>query len=492
MLPRRSTAEVGSTGTMRKNEKSKGLTKREFIKVAATAAMAVATMTARTESAEVAPDRKEYDVIVIGAGFAGVTAARELSMAGHRTLLLEARNRIGGRTFFSKFGEKPVELGGTWIHWAQPHVWAEVMRYGLVIEETPGAAAPERIMWLEDGKVFDKHPAEVAASLSEGMSKFFEPVATDSLPRPYDPFFRPEFAQLDQYSTEERLAAAGLSPAQRTIIGGNLSSLASSPNSNAAYVDMLRVWALSGNDVQKFTDALARYHFRDGTISLISAMLADGKAELRLGTPVSRISQRSNQVEVTTGAGETLVARYAIVTVPMNTLDAIEFAPALNPKKVAASRERHAGAGTKIWIKVRGKVPIVNIVAPDTAPLSVMFTETPGVEGGYMIGFSPSRKLLDPKNRAAIQAHLRRFMPSLEVVEVLNHDWDLDPYSLGTWCAYRPGQATKYWMELRRPEGRVYFASADSALGWRGFIDGAIESGLHTSNLVAKNLALDV
>jgi NADPH-dependent 2,4-dienoyl-CoA reductase/sulfur reductase-like enzyme len=72
----------------------------------------------------------DYDAIVIGGGFAGVTAARELHQNGLRVLLLEARPRIGGRTFTSEVGGHELELGGAFFHWTQPHAWAEITRYG--------------------------------------------------------------------------------------------------------------------------------------------------------------------------------------------------------------------------------------------------------------------------------------------------------------------------------------------------------------------------
>lgn len=65
------------------------------------------------------PASSDYDVIVIGGGMAGVAAARETSRAGLRTLVLEARNRLGGRTFYSKFGDKHVELGANYLYSTQ-------------------------------------------------------------------------------------------------------------------------------------------------------------------------------------------------------------------------------------------------------------------------------------------------------------------------------------------------------------------------------------
>ena len=81
---------------------------------------------------------RSVDVVVIGGGFAGITAARDLQKRGFKVLVLEARDRLGGRTWSEDRNGFHVELGGTWVHWTQPFVWAEKERYGLEVQETPG------------------------------------------------------------------------------------------------------------------------------------------------------------------------------------------------------------------------------------------------------------------------------------------------------------------------------------------------------------------
>ena len=96
----------------------------------------------------------DFDVVVIGGGFAGVTAARDSSKNNHKTLLLEARNRLGGRTFGADFEGTSIEMGGTWIHNTQPFVWAEAERYAMAVKETPGAVAELMQMVMPDGERF--------------------------------------------------------------------------------------------------------------------------------------------------------------------------------------------------------------------------------------------------------------------------------------------------------------------------------------------------
>ena len=75
--------------------------------------------------AETTSRTEHTDVVIIGAGFAGLTAARELRQSGHSVIVVEARDRIGGRAWLDTRLGRPLEIGGTWVHWTQPYVWAE-------------------------------------------------------------------------------------------------------------------------------------------------------------------------------------------------------------------------------------------------------------------------------------------------------------------------------------------------------------------------------
>ena len=136
-----------------------------------------------------------YDVDVVGGGFDGATAARELQHAGLRTVLLEARDRLGGRTWTSTFCGKQVEMGGTWVHWHQPSVWSELRSYGLeVTEPTP----PTKAGWLVGGELRLGTLEQLWSLMAAGTDRVCHDART-VLERPHDPLFR-DIAAIDALS----------------------------------------------------------------------------------------------------------------------------------------------------------------------------------------------------------------------------------------------------------------------------------------------------
>ncbi len=428
----------------------------------------------------------DYDVIVLGAGFAGVTAARELRMKGLRVLVLEARPRIGGRTFTSAAGGHEFELGGAFVHWTQPYVWSEITRYGMEIEE-PALTTIPRSAWVTSGERREGSLDDLSLLGFRGSGAFFYD-ALQVLPRPHDQLFVPEIAELDPISVADRLEGLGLPQEQRDILNAIFATSCHCDPSQAGLIEMLRWYSLPGATLQAYMDSVGRYWLRGGTKTLIERMLADGRPELRLSTAVQSVRHSVDEVVVTTDAGETVSARAIVVTIPLNVLGQIDFSPALSPEKRAAAGEGHAGSGVKLHIKVRGQLGGFSGIAPWPAPLSSLMTEHLDADGTVLTAFGPSGKLLDINDDGAIQDAVRRLLPDAEVEWAVGYDWNSDPYARGTWCVFRPGQLTRYLRELQRPEGRVFYASGDNANGWRGFIDGAIESGIRASREVAAAL----
>jgi monoamine oxidase len=126
-----------------------------------------------------------HDVVVIGGGFAGVTAAREAALRGGSVLLLEARERLGGRTWTSQWGPTTIEYGGAWVHWHQPHTWSEITRAALEVSLSDEA---EVAGWYVEGQRRHATIAQRDAIARRGWDRFVDGVRT-ALPKPHDPLF---------------------------------------------------------------------------------------------------------------------------------------------------------------------------------------------------------------------------------------------------------------------------------------------------------------
>jgi monoamine oxidase len=427
---------------------------------------------------------EETDVIVIGAGMAGLTAARELGRSGYRVTVLEGRDRIGGRTWTSTFAGKSVEMGGTWIHWQQPHLWSEVTRYGLEMTESP---APTNYRYVVDGAMREATPEQFSAYFGEGFSAFTAD-ALEALPRPTDPLYNPTFAVTEQESVEERLARIDLPEDVAAV----LATILSAPM-GALYKDLsvsfpLRLAALAGWNGAAVFDMIGRYKLKDGMASLYQALAADGDPRIHLDSPVHSVTQDDGGVTVSTRDGARYRARSVVVAVPLNTLHDITFSPPLSPGKQAAAAEKHATLGVKVWIRAKGDIGNVAAAAPEGYPFGWLASEFHVDGDTLLVGFGVSADALDFGNIHEVQTAVQAMLPEVEVIDVHLHDWKTDEFSQGLWGTHRPGQIHKYLAALQQPEGRVVFAGAETSSGWNGFIDGAIESGIRAAREVRAEL----
>lgn len=428
---------------------------------------------------------QDWDAIVVGGGFAGITAARELGRRYDRVLVLEARDRLGGRTWYKKdaLAGKSLEMGGTWIHWYQPHVWAELTRYGLDTIESP---TPVKSVWFVDG-ARKEGTFEASWEPLEKAVVAFGHDAAELFERPFDPLCSTNLDVVDQLSIKDRIDELDLTAEQRALLASFCCMFASAPNSEAALTFMLRTFALSNNDPTLFM-SMMKYKFANGTVSLIDAMATDSGATIRLETAVQAIAQGDNGVTVHTASGEAITAASVVVTVPLNVLNTIEFTPPLPEGQFRAADAGQASRGFKIWVEIVGTMDEVGIFAPEDAPVTYWQTEFKTDKGQLLVGFGPSGDDFDVEDTESITRAIKEVLPNAEVVGHTAHAWRQDEFARGTWSVLRPGQLTASLRDLQRPHGSVVFAGADIADGWNGFIDGAIETGLRAAREVGRIL----
>ncbi len=427
-----------------------------------------------------------HDVVVVGGGFAGVTAAREAALRGCSVLLLEARDRLGGRTWTAPWDGRKIEYGGAWVHWHQPHTFSEITRAGLALALDE---AGERAGWYVGGARRSATLEERDAIAQRGWDRFVEGVE-EALPLPHDPLHAiDKLKHFDRLSIEARIEQLELDAEEHEVLVAELESLAHAPLSDAGAVAVLRWHALSGYSLALTQFTGGRVTIAQGTGALLDAIASAAPFEHRLGKAVESIAQHGGRLDVETADGEGFSARVAIIALPLNALGAISFSPPLSEAKQGAIDLGQASRGIKIFIHARGEPVLTNSIRPGH-PFGYLASDVLFEDGSQdLIGFGPDAVACHPHDTTWVQSSLDQLLPGYQVLDATAHDWLADPFSLGTWAIHRPGWYEHHHAALQQPEGRVLFAGSDIANGWAGFIDGAIETGLRAGKHAAVAVA---
>ncbi|KAJ5706984.1 hypothetical protein N7488_006785 [Penicillium malachiteum] len=459
-----------------------------------------------------APQDNIYDVIVIEAGYAGLFAARDLAnmnirTAEHRVLMLEGRDRIGGRTFSLDIEGFTYEMGGTWVSHYQPHILAELRRYGLeqrlVATRQHGYQCDYHTLTIKDQQKKITHE-EATLIFQCAWNKFINVdghYCRRICPLPYQQLgnlmvSREQVEEFDILSCQDRYNQIKnkLTAEESIMLLSQL--LMISGVAESSLWDMIRVQALGGHNIDNFEDIWLLYKLKDGQ-SHLAKRIFDDAAENGLGylfqNPVGRITDtfdRHGTVEVEMADGRIFYARRVICTVPLNVLKDIQFSPPLNTKRQEAINQGHICFMTKIHAEAKGSglVSWQGIAYPNDLLLG--FGDGLTTQGNsHITAFGGKEHSLftpDP-DMENIHKALQSLHP-MDIQRLVFHDWNSDQFSQGGPCCWMPGFMTRYQEELQASHRKVFFASADWADGWRAFIDGALEQGWKAAQEVTREL----
>jgi monoamine oxidase len=416
----------------------------------------------------------DFDVVIVGGGFAGLAAARDLREYGRRALLLEARDRLGGRTWYAPFPgtTRSVELGGTWV---MPrymrYMAAEIARYGWELE--PPQVDGFKYMWNYAGRNSSDFPVS-GDDLYEMERAMFEIGRDARRIDPGRPRDEQDLADLD-IPVSEYFGRMKLPARVQELLSAYARLGAGAADEEWSALMALSLVAAYDNSPYAWIASVTT-KFKNGTSHVINALRDDAAADIKFNACVSRIEQSSDHVRVTTQDGHSFTAFAVIVTIPINLWADIEFNPPLSREKREAASIRHAGRMGKVWILAERVEQAVSCCGPDL-PLLFLQTEY-RVDGKHlMVGFTSPPNLLDVNDRGAVERAVRDHVPEAKIIACFSHDWTADPFSKGSWMVNRPGQLSRYGSKLKSQEGRVCFAGTDIATRWIGWMDGAIETG---------------
>jgi monoamine oxidase len=407
----------------------------------------------------------DADVVVVGAGLAGLRAARDLAAAGRSVIVLEARDRLGGRGWTSTFPgtDLPIELGGSWFTVEQHQVFAEVERYGLPIRTFEPVTSTR---WLLDGELREDTPFAANDDASR--------TAWDRLQADVEAIGAGEELARFRVSLAAYLDEIRAPPAVRDYLYGWWSITGGGDPAQGCVEGIL----FAGHAEGAIGDmGYLRHAPATGWSSLASAMADTPGVEVRLNAVVTRIAQPEDSVIVSTPDG-VVRAREAVVAVPANVLPDIAFAPPV-PERTREGFGASSGKAFKVWLLTRG-VPVRSLAFGRGHGINWMYGDRSyGTHGEQtlVVGFGWPIPGFDPTSADEVEGALHAFYPDAELLAHTTHDWISDPASRGTWVNTPAGRPEVLRDDRFPPFQRVAFATSDFAAAEAGWFEGALVSG---------------
>ncbi|OSC41882.1 flavin monoamine oxidase family protein [Mycobacterium decipiens] len=451
----------------------------------------------------------DVDVCVVGGGFAGLTAALRVKQAGHSVTVLEARDRVGGRTFtVARDDGSWIDKGGAWVGPTQDRVYALMHEFGV---KTFKQYHDGEAMLVVDGKQYRYEgtiPWTMSPWASLNLGAAFLELGQMCKSVPLEAPWEAKKAQKwDRITLAQWLDKNVKSRAAHDLLDTAISGCYTSA---AAEVSMLFVLYQMGSAggpsfVLGGKGASQDARIIGGMGAIYQPMAAELGDAIQLSRPVRSITQDADGVTVRSER-DSIRARRAIVTVPLAIASQIIYQPMLPTDRSFLHQRMPTGAIVKISIVYDEPFWRADgLCGQSAAPGSLATvtidactdTGTPGIlcviiEGPIARQYERLDK--DGRRQAVLNALVERFGPKAsKPLDYVEQNWSREPYSGGGMLSHAPpGVLTEFGHALRRPCGRIHWAGTESSAKMCGWIDGAIRSGEQTAKEVMLREELTV
>lgn len=438
----------------------------------------------------------KLDTIVIGAGVAGLVAADRLAAAGKDVIVLEARDRVGGRTLTEDVPGVPglrVDSGGQWIGPDQRLLAAELERFGLTTIEQGGHGKSLVSLRGKKARYTGSTPRLGPATLvdvGQALARFERLARTVDLDQPWR---TPRAERWDGQTFETWVRRACRTDKARDFFRIACEAVFATTTSNISMLHAM-FYAKSGFSFEHLISTVggAQHARVVGGMQQLSERLAEGLGDrVHLGEPVSAIAYGDGGAVVTTPLGEHAALRI-IVAIPPTLAARISYEPPLPATRDSLTQRMPHGSVIKthsVYDRPFWREDGLNAeAAGDTSPVKVMFDATPPGDGqpGIILAFIEGADGLalsaaDPADRQkAVTDVLAHYFgeAARTPVAFLERDWSREEWTRGCYGAHLPpGAWTQVGAALREPIGPIHWAGTETAARWCGYIDGAISSG---------------
>lgn len=436
-----------------------------------------------------------YDAIVIGAGFAGLTAARTLIERGKKVLLLEARDRVGGRVYTHHFADGTyIDLGGQWIGPTQDRIYAlsKEMKVPVFATYNEGkkTIALNGKLKLYSGLI---PKIDVASLLNiDYVLKRLDKLASRVVPD--KPWQTPDARRLDSATLASFLDRhVWFGNARQVLEAGFDTVFACTP----AEISILQAlfYIKSGtnlNTLLNIENGAQQHRFEGGAQTVANRLAKCFEAHILLNSPVTHILQTETSVQVITRNAQTHTALRVIVAIPPALCARITYTPPLPPLRDQLTQRVPMGTVIKCYAIYptpfwRANGHSGQVVADDAYHLQTTFDNSPpDASRGILMGFClahRARKLLalPPQERQhqIMQNFIAFFGKAAEKPLLYTEKcWAEEEWTRGCYTGMMPpGAWTNFTDALTRPVGRIHWAGTETAAVWNGYIEGAMQSG---------------